>query len=259
MTSSPPLETMAGERPAGRSVVRNHGRRAWNALTCLVFPNVCPACMQPLDAPDSTVCANCRRELHSLPTPRCRRCGGALDGVLDACPQCLQANADPPWTVAVSALVFEGFARVLVHRFKYRRHTFLAPVFVGYMVRAWEEHGGLAIDAVVPVPLHWTRQVHRGYNQSELLAGGIAATLHRPLRRVLKRSRRTPQQARLDIEHRTDNVAGAFRIARKAAVKDQRILLIDDVHTTGATLREAARELLHGGAADVGVLTAAKG
>jgi ComF family protein len=113
-------------------------------------------------------------------------------------------------------------------------------------------------DLVVPVPLHWTRRVARGFDQAERIAVPLAARLGLPVAGVLRRRRATGAQARLGRAARLANLAGAFRVDRAQAVVGRRVLLVDDVTTTGATLEAAAAALLSAGAAEVFALTAAR-
>ena len=113
-------------------------------------------------------------------------------------------------------------------------------------------------DLVVPVPLHWTRRVARGFDQAERIAVPLAARLGLPVAGVLRRRRATGAQARLGRAARLANLAGAFRVDRAQAVAGRRVLLVDDVTTTGATLEAAAAALLSAGAAEVFALTAAR-
>lgn len=113
-------------------------------------------------------------------------------------------------------------------------------------------------DLVVPVPLHWRRRLWRGFNQSELLARPLARRLGIEVRNVLRRTRHTATQASLIPSERRINVSGAFALKDPAAVRGKRILLVDDVLTTGATVGAASRVLRAGGARHVAVLTLAR-
>lgn len=236
--------------------------RLWAAVAGagrgLVLPPACPACRNRLTATAAEVCADCRRAMPELPLPRCPGCGGALDGVLELCPECLQTELHP-WRRAVSVFEFGGDVRECIHRFKYQGGTELAPWLAARMAAAWERHGGGAPDAVAPVPLHWFKEWRRGYNQAGLLAELVAARLDVPVQAPLRRRRWTRQQAKLHCTARKNNMKGAFVPRRHAGVEGRHILLVDDVMTTGATLGEAAQALLAAGANQVSVLTAARG
>lgn len=152
---------------------------------------------------------------------------------------------------------YEGTLRELIHLFKYSRiHTLAQPLSALLATGLPLEE---RFDAVVPVPLHWRRQWHRGFNQSELLARGIAQRRGIPVVRALRRARPTQTQAGLSNTERRRNVTAAFsgtRAVRK--LKGQRVLLIDDVMTTGATAAACARALKQAGVAKVVLFTVAR-
>jgi ComF family protein len=228
-------------------------------LASLLLPGLCPVCLgAPVDGPHRA-CHACSRELQTLPRPRCPGCGGTVDGILDVCGECAGGEA-PPWHHAVSVFGYGGAVRELVHRFKYRGAVYLAPLFARRMADSWHEFGDGTPDVVTPVPLHWTRRFRRGYNQAELLTGLIAAHLGVPQRSLLGRVCATRQQALLDIDRRKTNMAaGVFRVRRQEIPASARILVVDDVITTGATLGAAARALHSAGVGTVRVLTLARG
>jgi len=203
-------------------------------------------------------CAACRELLRELPTPRCPGCGGARDGVLDYCGECLQTGPRP-WDHAVSVFDFGGDIRDIIHRLKYQGQASLAPFLARRMKGNWERFGGSRPQAIVPIPLHWGKELIRGYNQAELLAEGLGRGLGIPVRRWLRRRRWTRQQAKLTFADRQGNVRGVFEVRRRGAVAAAELLLVDDVMTTGATLGEAAKALKGAGAARVSIITAARG
>jgi ComF family protein len=172
------------------------------------------------------------------------------------------AHADPPVFARARAVATydEGPARILVQRLKYADRLDLAPAMARWMARAGAELTAEA-DMVIPVPLHRFRLWTRRFNQAALLAKGVAdhaGLRYAPL--ALKRVRRTRPQVGLTREARAANVQGAFRVPPEAApgVAGARVLLVDDVLTSGATLNAAARVLLRAGAARVDVLTFAR-
>lgn len=229
-------------------------------LRRFILPDICPTCLtQPVPG-SNQVCHACAQRLPPLPSDRCRLCGGAADGVLDVCGECLEYG-DRPWNRAVSVFAYGGGVRALIHQFKYHGATHLVPWFAAQMVENWRVHGqDSPVDAVVPIPLHPLKKLMRGYNQAELLARIIARELHVPLLQPLCRRRWTRQQALLDISRRKANVKDVFGTRNTRAVENLRILMTDDVMTTGATLDAAARILLQQHhAASVAVLTLARG
>jgi ComF family protein len=151
--------------------------------------------------------------------------------------------------------VYQGNLRRLIHLLKYEKMLPLAQPLAGRMASQLPRFG--AIDFIVPVPLYWTRKWLRGFNQSALLAKLLAAQsgAYRP--RALRRTRRTAVQAGLSDSERIHNVRGAFA-ARAAGLEGRRILLVDDVMTTGATLAAGAAALKQAGASYVGAFTLAR-
>ncbi len=150
---------------------------------------------------------------------------------------------------------YEGLLREWIHLYKYARIKTLARPLGDLLAEAVPR--GESFDAVVPVPLHWLRQWRRGFNQSEILARDLARRLGIPVISALHRRRSTLTQAGLSNTARRRNVAQAFG-ARRASIANQRILLIDDVMTTGSTAAACARALKRAGAARVTLVTVAR-
>jgi ComF family protein len=193
--------------------------------------------------------------------PYCARLG--IPFAYDAGPGLLsmEAIADlPAYDRARAAVRYDDIARALVHAYKYGDRLDLAPLLGRWMARAGRELFPGA-DALVPVPLHWRRLWARRFNQSAALAGAISANVGVPvLHGTLKRVRATIQQVGLSKAERADNVQGAFRVPDdvKAAVINRRLILVDDVLTSGARVETCARALLRAGAAHVYVLVFAR-
>jgi ComF family protein len=172
------------------------------------------------------------------------------------CADC--ARDRPSWDRARAVLRYDKHSRRLVLALKHADRTHLARALGGWMRRAGAEVLDGA-DLVLPVPLHWTRLFARRYNQAGLLAHAVRAAGGPPVAPDwLVRRRRTPSQGRLGAAARARNVRGAFALRPGRSIKGKRIVLIDDVLTTGATVEECARVLRRGGAAFVGVLTVAR-
>lgn len=154
-------------------------------------------------------------------------------------------------------MFFDGSLRQAIHRLKYASARDVVKPLAEMMIQFWRETP-LPADVVVPVPLHPHRQRERGYNQSMLLAQAFGSAAELAVAdKVLFRRRNTVSQTTLDAEQRRENVSGAFECA-PAAVQDRRVLLIDDVCTTGATLEACSVALKAGGARSVWALTLAR-
>jgi len=246
------------QAPAGPFRRGLHG--ALRGLLDLALPPLCPSCREPL-GDGIGLCASCWAKLSFIEPPYCARLG--IPFLYDAGPGLLslEAIADPPaYDRARAAVRYDDVARELVHRFKYGDRLDLAPLMGRWMARAGRELLADA-DALIPVPLHWRRLWARRFNQSAALAGAISKTSGVPvLHSALKRVRATAQQVGLSKAERATNVQGAFRVPAedKAQVAGRRLILIDDVLTSGATVDTCARALLRAGAAHVDVLTFAR-
>ena len=151
---------------------------------------------------------------------------------------------------------YDGTLRALIHLYKYTGVQTLANPLVGYLSSALPRD--LKIDVITPVPLHWRREWHRGFNQSHLLAKCLSKRLGLPVARLLRRVHATSVQAGLSNTDRRKNVSKAFRCVRPVNAEGRRILLVDDVMTTGSTGTACALALKKAGAARVTLLTAAR-
>jgi ComF family protein len=225
----------------------------------VALPQLCPACREPVR--DGGLCAPCWAKLSQIAPPYCERLGipFAFDpgpGVLS-----MQAIADPPaYHRARAAVRYDDVARALVHALKYGDRIDLAPVMGRWMARAGHELLDGA-DALVPVPLHWRRLWARRFNQSALLSQTISRETSVPVNdTALRRIKSTAQQVGLTQSERAQNVQGAFRVPvdRKAEVAGRRLVLIDDVLTSGATSDACTRALLRAGAQSVDLVVFAR-
>jgi ComF family protein len=239
------------------------GRNAWRLTTKLALdvalPALCVACRDPVDG--EGVCANCWAKMSFIAPPFCPRLG--IPFVYDPGPDMLsmEAIANPPaYARARAAVRYDDVARTLVHALKYQDRTDLAPAMGRWMARAGHELLDDA-DVLIPVPLHWRRGWRRRYNQSGVLARVIEAQSGvKVVAEALRRIRPTEQQIGLSRPARASNVQGAFKVApdRQAEIAGRRVVLIDDVLTSGATVDACARALLRAKAAAVDVLVFAR-
>jgi len=223
------------------------------------LPRLCPACRDLVT--DQGVCPACWSKLAFIAAPYCPRLG--IPFAYDPGPGILsmQAIADPPaYQRARAAVRYDDVAAKLVHAFKYGDRLDLGPLLGRWMVRAGKELFEGA-DALVPVPLHWRRLWARRFNQSAALAQAISRATAIPVTHTaLRRVKATTQQVGLSRAERATNVQGAFRVdpAGKVEVAGRRLIVIDDVLTSGATSDACARALLRAGAAQVDVLVFAR-
>jgi competence protein ComFC len=213
-----------------------------SALADLFFPQRCVGCERRAS---DLLCPYCFEALPHVGRPICARCGTPTAFETFVCDEC--KGVDFGFESARAPLRYEGVGEEIVHALKYRGYTrvverLAVPLMLGVLDR------GARFDAVVPVPLHRSRLRRRGFNQAELLARGVAAGLNAPVSDKLRSVRRTRDQVELSAAERRANVEGAFAARERVWGK---ILVVDDVFTTGATTSECAEILLRGGAQEV--------
>ena len=222
-----------------------------DVLQGLLFPARCVGC----GVRGSLLCASCEARLPWLPDAICTGCGSVGAHAVPR-PHC--AGTTGPLGEVLVACAFEGPIRRAVHALKYRGARNHAPLLADLLARAVALSLG-GIDLLVPVPLAAGRQRARGFNQSELIARGVGERLGLPVwTDVLRRTRETDPQVGMGAADRRANVEDAFRYAGGLAVVGRHVALLDDVTTTGATLRACAAPLMAAGAASVIGLAVAK-
>lgn len=225
-----------------------------------LFPPACPGCGRML-ARHAAVCQNCWSSIAFIERPYCEVLGVPFSHDLGAGFLSAEAIANPPdFDRLRSVCAFDGAAKSLVHSLKYRDRTELAGMMAGWMVRSGSQV--LAdCDALIPVPLHTFRLMSRKFNQAAELAGVISRLTGKPmLASAVRRTRNTEHQVGLGRTGREDNVRGAFKVTERGKhdVLGKRIVLIDDVFTTGATVSAISRVLRRAGVTDISVLTFAR-
>ena len=235
-------------------------KRVGNRVLDVVLPPRCLKCGTTVDAVGA-LCADCWPAIAFLASPQCAACGLPFEFDLgpDAlCGAC--AGERPAFERARAAFRYDEGSKDLILRFKHADRTDSSPAFARWMARA-----GAALltdaDLIAPVPLHWLRLFMRRYNQAALLASALGDLAGKPaVNDLLLRRRRTPSQGGLGALARRRNVAGAFAVdpRRRMLLQDKRVLLVDDVLTTGATVSACASVLLRAGAGAVDVLTLAR-
>jgi len=204
-----------------------------------LFPMHCEVCQLPLSKPypDSGICQHCAQRF--APQPRCKCCGLPTNYEMDACGQCL--IQPPSWHRLYCVGDYQAPLSGYVHQLKYERQFWQARKLASLLEPRIEEEPQL----ITSVPLHWRRQLHRGFNQSELIARYLAQRVKVPYCCLFTRIRSTPQQQGLTRSERRSNLAQAFKLQGKAEV--QHVAIVDDVLTTGSTVQHLCELLLEAG------------
>ncbi len=232
------------------------------AVYDLVYPRKCLCCNGDIGVEPGYICWDCRSTFSVITAPFCSVCGDPVDGRVENVYQCSHCRRElPAFENARSAVRYSGAVRKAIHKLKYGHQVCMARDLAKWLAASYEAHySGIDIDAVVSVPLYLRRQRERTYNQSSALTGELARNLHLPsFTRCVKRIRSTGSQVTLNARQRRLNVKNAFAVRDKDWVDGKRLLLIDDVMTTGATVNEVAQILKEARAASVHVLTVARG
>lgn len=245
---------------AATSLLAGGLRRVGAGLLDAVLPPRCLNCGRSVDAAGA-LCPACWAAAAFVEPPFCAACGFSFEFDLGPAALCGDCAREPPVFARARAVFrYDGASRDLVLRFKHGDRTDGAPAFGQWLARAGAPLLADA-DLVAPVPLHWLRLFRRRYNQAALLASALAARAGKPaVNDLLLRRRRTPSQGGLGAVARHRNVAGAFAVnpRRRPLLAGRRVLLVDDVMTTGATVSACAATLLRAGAAAVDVIVLAR-
>ena len=227
--------------------------------TAIVFlyPAKCRGCEAFLEVTSIPyICTNCWQDIQFVEPPWCDICGTPeVSGLCDEC-----ATNPPRYGKLRSIAFYQTTLQHAIHLFKFEKKK----AFAQHLIRMINAHLPTDCcvadyDFILPVPIHKKRLRERGFNQATLLAKGVAQAESVPiLTDILIRHRHTVAQSRLDREARQQNIIGAFEVSKPDVIRDKRILIIDDVFTTGATIREAVNELWKADPAEIDVLTLAR-
>jgi competence protein ComFC len=232
----------------------------FQAAVSLLYPATCTMCGKNVRAGEY-LCDDCEAKIIHIVPPFCEKCSEPFEGSINTAFSCANcAHRTIYFDAAVAAYRGRGIVRDVIHEFKYNRQIHLRHLVARWLRAALDDERlrDQQFNVLVPVPLHPARQRERGFNQANVLAELLSAQISIPCRPLLKRIRYTTTQTALDRSERMENLHNAFRLRKNADVRSLRVLLIDDVLTTGSTLSECARVLKRAGTKSVHAATAAR-
>lgn len=240
---------------------------SFSIINCLknlidfILPLRCVSCGKIIHNKDC-LCSECFENISFINKPYCQHCGSPLVGHKDdvlglTCVKCLKKKE--PFRLCRSAIEYDDYSKRIILDFKFADHVENIPLLVRWLDSAGKDILDAGIDLIIPVPIHFLRLIKRKYNQSALLAVELSKLWSVPAAyRVLKKRRYTVPQSLCDNVKRKTNVKNTFKVTDEQKVKGKRIVLIDDVYTTGTTARECTKILLKAGAKSVDILTVAR-
>ena len=226
-----------------------------------IFPQRCLCCGKVIHSDDS-LCVDCFERINFITAPFCKHCGSPLYSENDLsdelyCVSCL--NHKDAFRFCRSAILYNDGSKKLLLDFKFSDRTENRKLLAKWLFLAGKDIFSAGVDLLIPIPLHYTRLLKRKYNQSAILAKELSTLTNIPVEyKSLKKIKRTLPQVLCNGKQRQKNVKNAFKVANTERIKNKRIVLIDDVYTTGATMKECTKVLLNAGAKSVDVLTVAK-
>lgn len=236
----------------------------WHKIIDFILPPRCALCGCILKS-DKGICDNCISQIEFLRPPVCYHCGQPLEGQIDnvahshlLCGECLKPHRRI-FRLSRSAFTYDDFSKKIILDFKFKDHTELAKLLAKILYVAGKDIFDQGVDIIVPVPLHFTRLLKRKYNQSALLAKELGKLTNIKVDNLgLKKIRATKPQVECSREQRLYNLKDAFCVRHSEKMRGKRVLLIDDVMTTGSTLKECAISLKRAKVKSVDCLTLAR-
>lgn len=234
------------------------------ACVDLLYPRTCPVCHASLNRPDAAVCGKCLEKITFFCGPLCSRCSRPLashNPQSDGCGSC-RTEQQHVCDRVIALGKYEGMLKECIHAFKFGRKEYLCEWFADAMASALDGRGAdlRRYDLIVPVPMHPVKKKERGFNQAEALARCLGRRLGLPWRTdILRKAAQGMVQSSLSKKDRLRNVEGVFRIRRRNFSRGKRLILVDDIYTTGATADACAAALKNDGAQEVATVVIARG
>ena len=236
--------------------------RSAKLVELALFPSFCKVCRALLETPgEKVLCPTCLDKIRAHRSSYCLCCGRFFEGAGEPhlCLACIRER--PPFAVHRSCGLYQGELKDLILLFKYRGYEILGRPLGRFVFESLngEESLWWGVEALIPVPLHPKRKRERGFNQARVLAKELSRLKGLPLEDlVLRKMKNVPPQTSLERDERMKSVRGVYAVSKREKIQGKTILLVDDVYTTGSTLKECSRELLNAGAKEVRAITIAQ-
>ena len=228
-------------------------------LLDILLPPRCLLCGKEIHS-DNSLCSDCFTKIDFISRPYCKKCGRPFPETVNGsyyCAECLSKRM--PFRLCRAAVEYNDHSKKLILDFKFFDHVQNKMLLARWLYMAGKDIFNAGVDLIIPVPLHYTRMFKRKYNQSAVLSAGLSKLCGIPVDyKSLKKTRHTLPQVHCSGKQRLKNVRNAFEVAHPENIKGKRIVLIDDVFTTGSTLKECAKVLKKAGAKSVDALTVAR-
>ncbi len=224
-----------------------------------LLPNRCVACNKILQA-SGQICSDCFNKLNFISHPYCKKCGRPLIGEINnsLCAMCIQGK-DQTFNITRSVFLYDEVSKKMILEFKFYDKTQNLKIFGKWLKLASQDIFKNGVDVIIPVPLHYLRLIKRKYNQAGLLAKELGKINKTKVDYFsLKKNRYTKPQTKFLGAKRRKNIKNSFVIKNNKNIIGKKVLLIDDVLTTGSTIKECAKVLLKAGAKEVNVITLAR-
>ncbi len=249
---------MSRENREGKSF-KKHLRKIIYIFETAIFPSFCHLCHTALEPYERIACYECFEKIIPVGKNVCKKCGKPLSADSPSlCINCI--NLLPPFILHRSFAFYEGVMREIMFLIKFKKMAYLAKAIARYSYQSLEDKDKIFdCDYIIPVPISKERRKERGFNQSEIIAEQISMLIKKELlKNVLIKIKNTIPQSLLPLKERKKNIAGSFGLRNVELIKGRRILLIDDIYTSGSTVFECSKILKKNGAEDVRVFTIAR-
>lgn len=233
----------------------------WRSFIRILYPASCILCKTPLLLDELHLCVLCRRKIQPLRSPLCLKCAHPLPPY-DAYKTCSACRSDRPRYDRGFALVeYDEPNKAIFHQIKFEKKPWLFEIYQQLLLQSLDRPSFREYEMIIPVPLDGSRKRKRGFNQAQLIAEMIQS-IHSdrslPIRNLIKKVKKTTPQSQLHRNHRLTNLKGVFALKESHLVEGKKILLVDDIATTGSTLNECAHLLKENGAEQVDFFTIAR-